>query len=317
MKALYFDGQKLTLIPNYEIPQKNECLVQVNLSGICGTDLEILRGYMSYKGILGHEFVGTVVDSENEKLVGKKVVGEINVGCNKCSSCKNGLERHCPNRTVLGILNRNGAFAQYLTLPEKNLHVIPEVISDTQAVFVEPLAAAFEILEQVKIDPSWKVGIVGDGRLAQLITRVLKLSCNDIWCFGKHENKLKKLAKLNVNTKSMISETDEKFFDLVIEATGRESGFLDSLRLVKPRGTVILKSTIASKNNLDLSPAVVHEITFVGSRCGPFKPAIDALASGMVAVDDLVDHVYSLDDYDKAFKRASEPNALKVMLKPN
>jgi len=317
MKALYFDGNKLTLDSNYTEPKDGECLVQVNLAGICGTDLEILRGYMSYKGILGHEFVGTVVDSQNEKLIDKKVVGEINVGCNNCSSCKNGLERHCPNRTVLGILNRNGAFAQYLTLPEKNLHVIPEVISDKQAVFVEPLAAAFEILEQVKIGSSWKVGIVGDGRLAQLITRVLKLSCNDIWCFGKHEHKLKKLEKLNVNTRNSISEIDEKSFDLVIEATGSESGFLDSLRLVKPRGTVILKSTIASKNNLDLSPAVVHEITFVGSRCGPFKPAIDALASGVVVVDDLVEYVYSLDNYDQAFERASESDALKVMLNPN
>ncbi len=317
MKALYFDGNKLTLDSNYTEPKDGECLVKVGLAGICGTDLEILRGYMSYKGILGHEFVGTVVESENEKLVGKKVVGEINVGCNKCSSCENGLERHCPNRTVLGILNRDGAFAQYLRLPEKNLHVIPEIISDIQAVFVEPLAAAFEILEQVKIDSSWKVGIVGDGRLAQLITRVLKLSCNNIWCFGKHENKLKKLEKLNVNTRNEISETDEKSFDLVIEATGRDSGFLDSLRLVKPRGTVILKSTIASKNNLDLSPAVVHEITFVGSRCGPFKPAIDALASGIVQVDDLIESTYSIDDYKDAFELASKPNSLKVIIKPN
>ncbi len=161
------------------------------------------------------------------------------------------------------------------------------------------------------------MGIVGDGRLAQLITRVLKLSCNNIWCFGKHENKLKKLEKLNVNTTNVISEDDEKSFDLVIEATGRESGFLDSLRLVKPRGTVILKSTIASKNNLDLSPAVVHEVTFIGSRCGPFKPAIDALVSGVVDVDDLVEQIYPLDDYNQAFERASKSNTLKVMLKPN
>jgi len=317
MKALFFDGTELTLDPNYAKPKNDECLVKVNLAGICGTDLEILRGYMSYKGILGHEFVGTVVDSQNEKLVGKKVVGEINVGCNKCTSCKNGLERHCPNRTVLGILNRDGAFAQYLTLPEKNLHVIPETISDKQAVFVEPLAAAFEILEQVKIDPNWKVGIVGDGRLAQLITRVLKLSCNNIWCFGKHENKLKKLEKLNVKTSNVISDTDEKSFDLVIEATGRESGFLDSLRLVKPRGTVILKSTIASKNNLDLSPAVVHEVTFIGSRCGPFQPAINALGSGIIQVDDLIESVYSIDEYNEAFDLASKPDSLKVMIKPN
>lgn len=317
MKSLYFNGEDLKLDSDYEKPNKEECLVKVNLAGICGTDLEILRGYMSYVGVLGHEFVGTVIDSPNKELIGKKVVGEINVGCQKCPSCRDGLERHCPNRTVLGILNRDGAFAQYLTLPEKNLHIIPKVISDKQAVFVEPLAAAFEILEQIKINSTWKVGIVGDGRLAQLITRVLKLSCNDIWCFGKHENKLKKLEKLNIHTANMISEPDEKSFDLVIEATGKESGFLDSLHLVKPRGTVILKSTIASKNKLDLSPAVVHEITFIGSRCGPFKPAIDALGSGIIQVDDLVESIYSIDEYKEAFELASKPNSLKVMIKPN
>ena len=316
MKALFFDGNTLTIDSHYSKPDPSECLVRVDLAGICGTDLEILRGYMSYTGVLGHEFVGTVVDGP-PTLLGKKVVGEINVGCKKCTFCRDGLQRHCPNRTVLGILNRDGAFAQFLSLPEENLHVIPETISDQQAVFVEPLAASFEILEQVSIVPNWKIAIVGDGRLAQLITRVIKLKSKNLFCFGKHENKLKKLENLGISTKSQITTSDEHCFDLVIEATGRESGFLDSLKLVKPRGNVILKSTIASKNKLDLSPAVVHEVTFIGSRCGPFKPAIDALGAGLIQVDDLIDSEYFIDDYDDAFKRASESNSLKVLLKPN
>jgi len=316
MNALFFDGLELSFYSEFEEPKNNEALVKVNLSGICGTDLEILRGYMSYEGILGHEFVGTVVKSENKDLIGKKIVGEINVGCQKCDECKKGMERHCPNRTVLGILNRNGAFAEYLRLPEKNLHVVPDVVTEKQAVFVEPLAAAFEILEQVKIERDWMIAIVGDGRLAQLIARVLKLRCKNITCFGKHENKLERLKKIGIDTKIGITQEDEKKFDAVVEVTGKESGFLDSLKLIKPRGTVILKSTIASKNEIDLSPAVVNEVTFVGSRCGPFRPAIDALASGVVKVDDLVDSVYSLEDYEKAFERAKNPESLKVLLKP-
>ena len=315
MKALYFDENKLNFDYSYEKPNLGETLVQVNLAGICGTDLEILRGYMSYKGILGHEFVGKVIDSSNKELVGKRVVGEINVGCQQCRSCKSGLERHCPNRTVLGILNRNGSFAEYLSLPEKNLQIIPESISDKQAVFVEPLAAAFEILEQVRIQHKWNIAIVGDGRLAQLITRVLSLSCKNICCFGKHENKLKKLKNLGIKTKSKISYADEKTFDLVVEATGKESGFFDSMKIVRPRGTIILKSTVASKSRLDLSHVVVHEVTFVGSRCGPFKPAIDSLASGLVKVDDLIDSTFTLEKYEEAFDHASCPNSLKVMLK--
>lgn len=316
MKALVFDGKKLTLDRDFNKPNKGESLVKVTLSGICGTDLEILRGYMSYLGIPGHEFVGTVVDSPNRDLVGKKVVGEINVGCQNCPSCKNGLERHCPNRTVLGILNRGGGFAEFLSLPEKNLHVVPDIISDEQAVFVEPLAAAFEILEQVKIEPDSKIATVGDGRLAQLITRVLRLSSNDITCFGKHKNKLKKLEKLGIKTRMDILQSDEHSFDIVVDATGRESGFFDAMKLIKPRGTVILKSTMSSQNKLDLSQTVVNEVTFIGSRCGPFRPAIDALASGIIQVDDLIDSVFPLEEFESAFEQAAKSDSLKVMLKP-
>ena len=191
MKALYFDGAKMVFDKSYPTPKSNESLVKVNLAGICGTDLEIMRGYMKYRGVLGHEFVGTVVQSENKELIGKRVVGEINAGCKKCDSCLKGMERHCPKRTVLGILNRDGAFAEFLTLPNDNLHVIPNSITDSQAVFVEPLAAAFEILEQIQLKPIWKVAVIGDGRLAQLILQVLKLNCSNITCFAHHEEKLK------------------------------------------------------------------------------------------------------------------------------
>ncbi len=316
MKALRFDGNDLNFLENYPNPHEDETLVRVSLAGICGTDLEILQGYMSYVGVLGHEFVGVVEESKNKELVGKRVVGEINVGCDNCDSCKKGMERHCPNRTVLGILKRDGAFAEYLTLPEKNLHVIPDSITDEQAVFIEPIAAAFEIKDQISLSPDWKVAIVGDGRLSQLIVSVLKTTCSDITCFGRHENKLERLQKLGIKTHMGIKTGDEYTFDLVVEATGSGSGFLDSMKLVKPKGTVILKSTIASKENLDLTPAVVNEITLVGSRCGPFRPAINALASGVISVDGLIDSEYRLENFREAFDQAKKSDTLKIVLKP-
>ena len=215
MNATYFDGKKMIFDKNYLKPNSDEVLVKVDLAGICGTDLEIIQGYMKYNGILGHEFVGTVEKSDNSKLVGKRVVGEINAGCGKCNSCEKGLERHCPNRTVLGILKRNGAFAEFLSLPEKNLHIIPDSITDKQAVFIEPLAAAFEINEQVSLQPQWNVAVVGDGKLAQLIIQVLKLTCSNITCFGKHKSKLEGLVNGGTKIKIGIASMDEQSFDLV------------------------------------------------------------------------------------------------------
>lgn len=306
----------MDFITNYPEPNNDEALIKVNLAGICGTDLEILEGYMSYQGILGHEFTGIVIKSKNKDLVGKRVVGEINVGCEKCDFCKKGMQRHCPNRSVLGILNRDGAFAEYLSLPEKNLHIIPNSISDEQAVFVEPIAAAFEIREQVSLKPNWKIAIVGDGRLAQLIVSVLKITCRDITCYGKHKDKLERLERMEIKTRIGISEKDDHYFDLVIEATGSNSGFLDALKLVKPRGSIILKSTIASKENLDLTPAVVNEISLVGSRCGPFRPAIEAIENGTVSVEGLIHSIYPLDKFKEAFEEARKSNVLKILLKP-
>ncbi len=316
VQALNFDGSNLNYIKDYPKPQTDEALVKVSMAGICGTDLEILQGYMAYKGVLGHEFVGVVVESKDKDLVGKRVVGEINVGCENCDFCKKGMSRHCPKRTVLGILNRDGVFAEYLSLPERNLHVIPDSITDEQAVFVEPIAAAFEIKDQIPLNPDWHVAIVGDGRLAQLIVSVMKTICQDITCFGKHQKKLNRLEKLGVQTKIGLRSVDQACFDMVIEATGSNSGFLDSMKLVKPRGTVILKSTIASKENLDLTPAVVNEITLVGSRCGRFKPAIDALATGIVSTDGLIDSIYPLEKFSEAIEQAKKSESLKVLLKP-
>jgi threonine dehydrogenase-like Zn-dependent dehydrogenase len=316
VKATIFDGKHITLDKNYPDPEFNETLVRVSLAGICGTDLEILDGYMQYNGILGHEFVGVVEKSSNSDLIGKRVVGEINAGCGKCDSCVNGVERHCPSRTVLGILKRNGAFAEFLSLPEKNLHVIPDSISDEQAVFVEPLAAAFEINEQISLKPEWNVAVVGDGRLAQLIIQVIKLTCSNITCFGKHEKKLEGLVQSGIKIKVGIESTDEQLFDLVIEATGSNSGFSDTMKLVKPRGTVILKSTIASRENLDLTPTIINEITLIGSRCGLFKPAIEALASGKISVNSMIDSTFSLEKFEDAIIYAKKPDTLKVFLKP-
>ena len=316
VKATIFDGKHITLDKNYPDPEFNETLVRVSLAGICGTDLEILDGYMQYNGILGHEFVGVVEKSSNSDLIGKRVVGEINAGCGKCDSCVNGMERHCPSRTVLGILKRNGAFAEFLSLPEKNLHVIPDSISDEQAVFVEPLAAAFEINEQVSLKPEWNVAVVGDGRLAQLIIQVIKLTCSNITCFGKHEKKLEGLVQSGIKIKVGIESTDEQLFDLVIEATGSNSGFSDTMKLVKPRGTVILKSTIASRENLDLTPTIINEITLIGSRCGLFKPAIEALESGKISVNSMIDSTFSLEKFEDAIIYAKKPDTLKVFLKP-
>ncbi|MDH5462918.1 MAG: alcohol dehydrogenase catalytic domain-containing protein [Nitrosopumilus sp.] len=316
MKAVYFNGTKMIFDRNYPEPKSDEALVRVRLAGICGTDLEILQGYMKYDGILGHEFVGIIEKSHNKTLIGKRVVGEINAGCDKCGFCEKGMQRHCPNRTVLGILKRDGAFAEFLSLPEKNLHVIPDSITDEQAVFIEPLAAAFEIKEQISLKSNWNVAVVGDGRLAHLIVQVLKLSCRNITCFGRHKNKLQKLVNSGIKTKVGIESSDKQSFDLVIEATGSNSGFSDTMKLIKPRGTVILKSTIASRENLDLTPVVVNEITLVGSRCGLFKPAMDALVTGIVSVDFMIDSTFPLENFSEAIEYAIKPDTLKVFLKP-
>lgn len=316
MKAAYFDGKALRLREDYPEPGDGEAVIRVDMAGICGTDLELLAGYMGFTGVPGHEFVGTVTESPDPAWTNKRVAGEINAACGACEMCKKGLGRHCPDRTVLGILDRDGAFAEYLSLPVANLHEIPGSLADEQAVFVEPVAAAFEIHEQIKIRPEWRIAVVGDGRLAQLVSQVLKITAPDITCFGHHAKKLWRLEGLGMQTAAEIAESDEHRFDLVVEATGSSTGFADASRLARPRGRIIMKSTTADAGGIDMTPAVINEITVTGSRCGPFRPAIEALASGAVSVEGMIDGTYSLSDIGQAVEHAGRPDALKILLRP-
>lgn len=318
MKAVVFDNG-LRLDNNYPMPEpkKGEALIKVNTIGICNTDYEITLGYMGYKGILGHEFTGVVEKAENKDLIGKRVVGEINCGCGECEWCAQGLERHCFNRTTLGIWKREGCFAEYVSLPEKNLLVIPDNVSDEEAVFTEPLAAALEILEQVHIPPYKKVIVLGDGKLGLIITLALSAAGLDITLVGKHEEKLKIAAEQGVKTKLLSELKIEKAYDFVVEATGSISGFETSVALTKPRGTLILKSTIAASKEFNLAPIVVDEITIVGSRCGQFAPALRMLEQKRIDVKPLISDIFDIDASIAAFERNKEKSSVKVLVKVN
>lgn len=316
MKALVFDGN----LALKEIPAPKtapgESLVRVRAAGICNTDVEITRGYMDFSGILGHEFVGTVESSPDERLVGSRVVGEINAGCGQCTFCRKGLQRHCPDRTVLGILGRNGALAEYLTLPEANLIRVPDGIPDEKAVFTEPLAAAVEILEQVAIRPADSVLIIGDGKLGMLIGMVLRLIGSDLLVVGKHAEKLeiwKGMGGETVLLDQLESTTDR--FDVVVEASGHPSGWALATRKVKPRGIIVLKSTYHGALDFNAAPLVIDEITVVGSRCGPFAPAVRMMNAGLVDPLPLLTATFSLQDGEEAFRKAQEKETLKVVLK--
>ena len=323
MRALRFDGTRLALadVPRPS-PPPGEALVRVRLAGICHTDLELTRGYMGFQGTLGHEFVGEVAEAAplpgetSPVTVGRRVVGEINAACGACAACRAGLGRHCPTRTVLGILGRDGAFADFLTLPLVNLHPVPEIVPDEAAVFVEPLAAALEILEQVAIRPTDRVLVLGDGKLGQLVARVLATTDCDLTVVGHHADKRALLAAAGIATRA---EPPADRADVVVDCTGRAAGFLEAMPLVRPRGTLVLKSTVAMQPGeppLNLAPLVIDEITVVGSRCGPFAPALRALAEGRIGVQPLVTDEYALADGLAAFARAAEPGTLKVLVRP-
>ena len=316
MKAVVFDNG-LKLDNNYPmtVPQKGEALIKVNTIGICNTDYEITLGYMGYKGILGHEFTGVVEKAENKDLIGKRVVGEINCGCGQCDWCAQGLERHCFNRSTLGIWQREGCFAEYVCLPEKNLLVIPDNVTDEEAVFVEPLAAALEILEQVHIPPYKRVIVLGDGKLGLIIALALNAAGLDITLVGKHEEKLNIAKAQGVKTELLNNLKIEKAYDFVVEATGSITGFETSLALTKPRGTLILKSTIAASKEFNLAPIVIDEITVLGSRCGQFAPALRMLEQKRIDVKPLISDIYAIDDSIEAFERNKEKYSVKVLVK--
>ncbi|NOT54044.1 MAG: alcohol dehydrogenase catalytic domain-containing protein [Deltaproteobacteria bacterium] len=315
MRALHWDGQSLQVRSTYPEPQltPGKAVVKVALAGICSTDLQILRGYMGFAGVPGHEFVGTVVDGP-DTLRGQRVVGEINFACGACAMCARDLQRHCPTRRVMGILNADGSFAEYLAVPLENLHVVPENVTDEEAVFTEPLAAAFEVLEQLPLQPETEVVVFGDGKLGLLCAQVLHSVGARVTLVGKHPDKLALMRGLGIATE-MVSRWTAKSVDVVVEATGSTIGLSLAMAAVRPRGTLILKSTVAQEHALSLAPLVINEVTVIGSRCGRFPPALHALAHKQVAVTPLITAIYSLSDGIAAVNRAMEPEVLKVLLR--
>jgi threonine dehydrogenase-like Zn-dependent dehydrogenase len=317
MQGLWLENQQLQLKTDIPIPEppQGEALVKVLRAGICNTDLELLRGYYPYKGILGHEFVG-VVEQGSENLINKRVVGEINAACGYCRFCLRGEPTHCENRTVLGIVNRNGAFAEYLCLPEQNLHLVPENVSTDAATFTEPIAAALEIQKQVKINPDDRVLVVGDGKLGQLIAQTLALTGCDLLVVGRHKDKLQNLENRGIKT-GLADDIKYRTFDISVDCTGNPEGFATARRALRPRGTLVLKSTYAGNLSVDMSSLVVDEITLIGSRCGPFTPALELLATKQVDVEPLIDDRYSLNEGLAAFEKAQTKGVLKVLLEIN
>lgn len=316
MKALLWNGQKLSLERSYPEPSAKEknALIRVHLAGICSTDLQIFKGYMGFTGVPGHEFVGTVINGPKE-LRGKRIVGEINFACGRCSACDRDLSRHCANRSVMGIVNADGTFAEFASVPVANIHVVPGAVNDEEAVFTEPLAAAFEILEQVQFNPGDEVLVLGDGKLGFLCVQALKLTGAKITVAGKYPDKLKLIKRSAVRT-VLIDDWKPQLFDIVVEATGAASGLQLAMSAVRPRGTLVLKSTIAATYQLSLAPLVINEITLIGSRCGPFPEALKALVERTVSVTPLIEKVYSLNEALEAVGHAATPGARKILLRP-
>jgi len=317
MKALRVHKKRLSL-RNIDKPQTDgEVLVRVLLSGICNTDLEIACGYAGFSGTIGHEFVGIVEEAADAPLIGQRVVGEINAGCGRCELCQEGDSRHCARRTVLGIVGRDGAHAEYLRLPKVNLTRVPDQIPDEHAVFTEPLAAACGILERVSLSKSDRVAVIGDGKLGLLCAQVAALTGAQTAAIGKHSSKLKIVARRGIETMTVKQATKrKKEFDVVVEASGSASGFGLALDLLRPRGLLVLKSTFHGTTELDAARIVVEEISIIGSRCGRFSPAIDLLKTAVIDVDSLISEEYPLSEGVHAMSRAAAKGVMKVLLRP-
>jgi threonine dehydrogenase-like Zn-dependent dehydrogenase len=312
------DGRRqLRLIHDCAIPQPapGEVRIRTTLAGLCNTDLEIVQGYAEFHGVLGHEFVGVVDRAEDLALVGQRIVGEINAACGVCPTCQAGRPTHCPERTTLGIRGRDGVLAESFCLPAGNLHLVPEGIPDEAAVFTEPLAAACEILQQVHIRPTDRVVVLGDGKLGLLVAQVLALTGCDLTVVGRHREKLAIVAKRGIATQLGDVEPAGSA-DLVVECTGRAEGFQAARRMLRPRGTLVLKSTYHGLVQADLTYVVVDEVQIVGSRCGPFPVALRLLAQGLVDVTSLVEAEYPLDEALAAFEHAGRRGTLKVLVRP-
>ncbi|HZB47315.1 MAG TPA: alcohol dehydrogenase catalytic domain-containing protein [Pyrinomonadaceae bacterium] len=319
MKALRFENGRLGVADVAAPGREGEALVRVRLAGVCNTDLEIVRGYAGFEGTLGHEFVGEVERAPGApELEGRRVVGEINAGCGRCQLCRAGDTRHCPARTVLGIVGRDGAFAEYLQLPAVNLLPVPDEVPDERAVFTEPLAAACGIVERAKVETETRVAVIGDGKLGLLCAQALKATTGaGVTLVGRHDGKLGIARERGVHTLKAdeLPASFERAFDVAVEASGSPAGFQTALRLLRPRGTLVLKSTFHGSTELTLAPVVVDEVSIVGSRCGRFKPALELLRRGAVETDALISDEFPLSEGPRAFERAAEPGVLKVLLR--
>jgi threonine dehydrogenase-like Zn-dependent dehydrogenase len=304
-------------IRNQPKPRRQEgfALIRLIYGGICNTDLELQRGYYGFRGTPGHEFVGEVVAADDRNWVGQRVVGEINLACGECDWCHRGLGRHCPKRTVLGIVKHPGAFREFLTLPERNLHAVPKEVPSEHAVFAEPLAAACELLDQVSIPRGAPVAVLGDGKLGLLIGQVLKAHGAMVHQYGRHKEKLRIASKTGIDTAMMRNgKLPAASYDWVVDATGSAHGLHQAIEIARPRGTVIMKSTVHGLTQIDSAAVIVNEITLVGSRCGRFEPALKLLRSGTVRVESLISESLPLKQAPLAFRRAAAPGTLKVLL---
>ncbi len=314
MRALWLEDRRLSLRDDVAMPPPppGEALVRVLMAGICNTDIELTRGYYPYAGIPGHEFVG-VVEEGAEDLRGRRVVGEINAVCGHCEACRNGRPTHCENRNVLGIIGRNGTFAEYLTLPAANLHIVPDDLDTEHAIFTEPLAAALEIQEQIEVRDTDRVLVIGDGKLGQLVARALALTGCRLTVAGRHRDKLELLERHGIRTRS-AEAIAPRSFDITVECSGSPSGFELARMSLRPRGTLVMKSTYAGDLTVNASSLVVDEITLVGSRCGPFAPALRLLAERKIDPTDLIHARYPLRDAVAAFEHAQRAGVLKVLV---
>ncbi len=316
MTAITFDKSlEIQQLP-YPDRKPKDAIVRVTMTGICNTDLEITKGYVpGFSGVLGHEFIGIVQEAKDITLIGKRCTAEINFGCGVCNYCTNGLERHCPHRSVLGIINQQGCFADYVSVPEKSLVHIPDEISNRRAIFIEPLAAALEILDQVTITKRTKVLLLGDGKLGLLIGYMLASTGCNLTVVGKHRHKLNYL----VATSARIVQRDsfaEDIYDVVVEATGNSSALTMAMNCIKPRGTIVLKSTYAQDMQFNPSQLVVNEVSLIGSRCGQFSKAIDFLLHNNIPLEDMIDGEFSLAQGIEAFEFSSRPKTIKTILVP-
>ena len=313
MRAVLFDERlRFSDAETLRVARPDEIIVDVVKAGICETDLQLCRGYMGFKGILGHEFVGI---ARSGKFAGQRVVGEINCSCHVCELCRKGLANHCPSRTVVGILAHDGAFADQVLIPELNLHAVPENLSDDEAVFVEPVAAACRIPQQIDLRGNERVTILGDGRLGNLCAQVLKYHGCQVTVVGKHDFKLNILRALGIEAILLENVRPDRSSDIVVDCTGSPSGLPLALQLVRPCGTIVQKTTVAAETTMHMAPIVIDEIRLLGSRCGPFDEALRLLAAGVVHVKPLLSAEYPIAEALKAFEHAVRKNALKVLLR--